>query len=285
MIRIQDNTAALTVQRHITLNSADAAQSQTKLGTGQRINHAGDDAAGLFISTNLQADIRGKQKALENVQDALGFVKYAQDTYMQVQSIFHRINELAIQSANSTYTNNDRANMQVEIDQLKNQITQISDGTYWNGTAVFQNPSGTAINIQIGQNQTSQDMLDINGTGNNPFGYLSFSAWGLNNIDVSTQANAQASLNTLNTNGLMFNRLLDRIARQGSIQNRLEGIAQNLQLEIENLSAVNSRFVDTDIANEAAKLANVQVKQQSSTAMLTQASRQQGQIALQLINQ
>ena len=132
-MRIQHNITALSAYRNLTNNNSAVAKNLEKLSSGYRINRAGDDAAGLAISEKMRAQITGLKTAQKNANDGISLVQTAEGALTEVHSMLNRMVELANQSANGTYQDEDRANLQSEISQLKDEIDRIADGTNFNG--------------------------------------------------------------------------------------------------------------------------------------------------------
>ncbi len=132
-MRIQHNITALSAYRNLTNNNSAVAKNLEKLSSGYRINRAGDDAAGLAISEKMRAQITGLKTAQKNANDGISLVQTAEGALTEVHSMLNRMVELATQAANGTYYDEDRANLQSEIEQLKNEIDRIADGTNFNG--------------------------------------------------------------------------------------------------------------------------------------------------------
>ena len=132
-MRIQHNITALSAYRNLTNNNSAVAKNLEKLSSGYRINRAGDDAAGLAISEKMRAQITGLKTAQKNANDGISLVQTAEGALTEVHSMLNRMVELATQAANGTYYDEDRANLQSEIEQLKDEINRIADGTNFNG--------------------------------------------------------------------------------------------------------------------------------------------------------
>ena len=133
-MRIQHNISSLNAYRNYTNNTNSVAKNLEKLSSGYRINRAGDDAAGLAISEKMRAQITGLETAQKNAADGVSLVQTAEGALTEVHSMLNRMVELADQSANGTYDNAvDRANLQKEIKDLKDEINRIADGTNFNG--------------------------------------------------------------------------------------------------------------------------------------------------------
>lgn len=131
-MRINHNIAALNTHRQLTGNTAAASKSLEKLSSGLRINRAGDDAAGLAISEKMRAQIRGLDMASKNAQDGISLIQTAEGALNETHSILQRMRELADQSANGTNTGDDRAAIQEEVKQLKDEIDRIGNTTEFN---------------------------------------------------------------------------------------------------------------------------------------------------------
>ncbi|WP_313527273.1 flagellin N-terminal helical domain-containing protein [Anaerotignum sp.] len=143
-MRIQHNIAALNSHRQLGANNGAVGKNLEKLSSGYRINRAGDDAAGLAISEKMRAQIKGLETATKNANDGISLVQTAEGALTEVHSMLNRMVELATQSANGTYDNEtDRANLQKEIQSLKDEVDRISEGTNFNGINLLDGSLGT----------------------------------------------------------------------------------------------------------------------------------------------
>lgn len=129
---INHNISALNTYRQLTVNNSATSKSLEKLSSGYRINRAGDDAAGLAISEKMRGQIRGLNMASKNAQDGISLIQTAEGALNETHSILQRMRELAVQSANGTNTDDDREELQKEIEQLKSEINRISNDTEFN---------------------------------------------------------------------------------------------------------------------------------------------------------
>lgn len=133
-MRIQHNITALNSYRNYSNNTSAVSKNLEKLSSGYRINRAGDDAAGLAISEKMRAQITGLETAVKNANDGISLIQTAEGALTEVHSMLNRMLELADQSANGTYDNEvDRANLQKEVAELKNEVDRISRATNFNG--------------------------------------------------------------------------------------------------------------------------------------------------------
>ncbi len=140
-MRIQHNITALNAHRNLTNNNSSVTKNLEKLSSGYRINRAGDDAAGLAISEKMRAQITGLETAQKNAEDGVSLVQTAEGALTEVHSMLNRMVELATQSANGTYSESNRTEMQKEIKALTEEIDRISDTANFNGTKLFSQSS------------------------------------------------------------------------------------------------------------------------------------------------
>lgn len=131
-MKINHNISALKANVQLNKNDGAMSKSLEKLTSGFKINHASDDPAGMAISRKMKAQIRGLEKASSNAADGISVIQTAEGALEEVSSCLQRMNELAVQAANGTYTTDDRNAIQLEIDQLNEEIQRISDTTEFN---------------------------------------------------------------------------------------------------------------------------------------------------------
>ncbi|MGG3642877.1 flagellin [Bacillus gobiensis] len=163
-MRINHNIAALNTNRQLTAGSNAASKNMEKLSSGQQINRAGDDAAGLAISEKMRGQIRGLDMASKNAQDGISMVQTAEGALNETQSILQRMRELAVQSSSDTNNNNDRVELQKEVDQLAEEVNRISTDTEFN-TKKLINGEATDVTFHIGANAGQNINLSINDMG------------------------------------------------------------------------------------------------------------------------
>ncbi|MGG1552422.1 flagellin [Paenibacillus ferrarius] len=154
-MRINHNIAAANTHRQLTGNTAAASKSLEKLSSGLRINRAGDDAAGLAISEKMRAQIRGLDMAAKNAQDGISLIQTAEGALNETHSILQRMRELADQSANGTNTADDRAALQEEVKQLKDEIDRIGNTTEFNTQKLLNGALKSAGGANVAQDTTT----------------------------------------------------------------------------------------------------------------------------------
>lgn len=275
-LRIATNVASLNAQGRLTNNGLNLQRSFERLSSGQRINRAADDAAGLAISENLRGLIRGMRQADRNTNDGISLVQVAEGALNEVSNMLIRLRELGTQAASDTIGDTERKFIDVEYQQLKSEIQRISDSTAFNGYDLL-NGTGGVIDIQVGvHNNPFQDRISFNASAAN----ATLEALGMGTESVATKEMAQMTLDNVDNALTSVNAIR---ANFGALQNRLVSTSQNLKVSDENLSAANSRIRDADIAAESADLAKNSVLQQAAVAVLSQANSSQ-QLALKLLN-
>ena len=159
-MRIQHNIAALSSYRNLTNNNSAVSKNLEKLSSGYRINRAGDDAAGLAISEKMRAQITGLKTAQKNANDGISLIQTAEGALTEVHSMLNRMVELASQSANGTYQDEDRANLQAEVKALQDEINRISEGTNFNGINLLDGSLGGKVSA-VGMKDISADLTIV----------------------------------------------------------------------------------------------------------------------------
>lgn len=274
-LRINTNTASLNAQRVLWGTKLGLDRSMEKLASGFRINRAGDDAAGLAISENLKAQVRGIKQAQRNAQDGVSLVQVAEGAMNEVSSIMIRLRELAVQAASDTVGPVERQFLNVEYDQLISEVDRISEGTEFNGTQLLAG-TGSILDFQVGTRNNPQiDRISFDASKAD----ASSAALGVNLTSVADKASAQNSLAAIDQAIVSVSGMR---ADFGALQNRLQSTISNLQISSENLSAANSRIRDVDIAEETSELTSKNILLQAGTSVLAQAN-QQSNVALGLL--
>lgn len=275
-LRINTNVASLNAQRNLMGSKAGLDRSLEKLSSGYRINRAGDDAAGLAISENLRAQIRGLKQASRNAQDGVSLVQVAEGGLNEISSIMIRLRELAVQAASDTIGPVERQFLNVEYDQLVSETDRIASGTEFNGTKLLSG-TGSVLDFQVGtRNDPNIDRLSFDASKAD----ANSAALGINLTSVADKASAQNSLSAIDSAIVSVSAMR---ADFGAIQNRLQSTIGNIAISTENLSAANSRIRDVDIAEETAEMTKNNILLQAGTAVLAQAN-QSSNTALSLLN-
>jgi len=265
---------AVNAQRNLRMNQATLGKSFEQLSSGSRINKSADDAAGLAISENLSANIRGYQQAGRNAQDGISFIQVAEGGMAEIGNIVARLRELSVQSASDTIGEKERVYLDREAQQLKREVERISQSTEYNGTKLL-NGAGTKLEFQIGiKNNEFNDRISYD-----PITNVTLDSLGLASVDLGTKEGAHNALDTLDPSLVVLN---SNRAQLGALQSRLNSTIANNEVAVENLSAAKSRIKDADFSSVTADLARDSVKTSASTSVLAQANTQPG-MALKLL--
>ena len=296
---INTNVAATITSNALAKNDRAMGQSMERLSTGQRINSASDDAAGLAIASKMTSQIRGLDQAVRNGNDAISMIQTADGAMVEVSNMLQRMRELTVQAASGTNTSDDLASLNIEFQALDDQIDAISINTEWNGQKLLDGSLG-AVAFQVGANasqtisvtfadlNTDNSATEATGAGTATTDMFTgldndVAASGTSTVDLDAQVITGSAQGT--TLGYL-DRALDRInshrATLGATINRLEYAVDNLANVSQNASASRSRVQDANYATESTELARTQIIQQAGTAMLAQAN-QQSQSVLALL--
>lgn len=266
MLSINTNVGALRAAQSSYSVNKSMETSMERLSSGKRVNSAQDDAAGLAISTRLNAEIRGINQSVRNAADAQGMLAVAEGAMVEVHSLLLRMRELAVQSASETVMATDRDMLQTEVAQLETEIQRIVDDTTWAGITLLAGGFTSGATFQIGPRET--DVIQISISAIEPLSTVAKGGLNLNS-HVSTQDGAQGYITAIDNAISIISR--DR-ATYGATMNRLDHAIANLQNTATNLSVAKGRIEDADFAAESSNLARTQVLQQASMAMLAQAN-------------
>ena len=273
--RINTNVSSIAAQRSLSVNGRESESNLAKLSSGTRITKAADDAAGLAISEKMKANIRSLKQADRNANDGISMVQTAEGGLNETSSILTRMRELAIQTSSDTVGDVERGMSNMEYQNLKLELERISQVTEFNGKKLL-NGEGDKYDFQIGanndafQDRISYDAKQVNAKMDN---------LGIAELDVSTKDGSQQSLASLDS---AIEKVSGFRAFLGGIQNRLVSTSNNLQVNVENMSAANSRIRDVDYADATATKAKNDILNSAGTSVLAQANMS-GQNALKLI--
>lgn len=281
---INHNLSAMFSARQNGIVDRATAVDFEKLSSGLRINKAGDDASGLSVSEKMRAQIRGLNQASRNASDGISMIQTAEGFLQETTAVIHRIRELAVQSANGTYTSEDRLQIQVEVSQLVAEIDRIASHAQFNGmnlltgrfarsVAAPGTTSGTGaatpgnpIYFHIGA-YTDQRMPAYIAT-------MTATSLGLktgsDDLSLSNLDKANTAIGRLDSALRMVNKQRSDL---GAYQNRLENAVTGIDNTAENLQAAESRIRDTDVAKQVVEYQRNLILKQSTQAMLAQANQ------------
>ncbi|WP_311064846.1 flagellin [Halomonas sp. DWK9] len=261
---INTNITALIGQNNLSNSQAMLAKAQERLSSGLRINSASDDAAGQAIANRMSSQITGMQQAQRNTNDGISLAQTMEGGLNQISDNLQRIRELAVQAANDTNTDEDRASIKLEIDQRIEEIDRVAASTKFNDKELLA--SSGSLSIQVGANTNADDELTIDTID----ATASALASGLGSIDVSSFSGAQAVITAVDA---ALQEVDDNRATLGATINRFESVLENLNTNVTNLTDARSRIEDADYAVEVSNLTRANILQQAGTSMLAQANQ------------
>lgn len=283
-ITLGSNIASLRAQRSLSIQSQNLASVYQKLSSGQRINKAADDAAGLAIADALKADQRVAGVAIRNANDGISTVAIADSALNEIGNVLARMAELAEQSANGVFSVTQRSALSNEFAALGSEIERIAVVTEFNGVKLLS--GGATITLQVGFNSQSTSQISISGVNGTLQGLglaqggasaLIYSING-SSIDLGQSA-ARAALDGVKA---AIGSLAATRGGLGAAESRLNVAINNLAVAKENFAAAESQIRDTDVAEQAAELTRLGILQQAGAAVLAQAN-QQPALALSLL--
>ena len=260
MAVINTNVSASIASNALVKNERSLSKAMAQLSTGNRINNAGDDAAGLAISVTMTSQIKGLEAAIRNSNDGISIAQTADGALAEVTNMVQRMRELAVQASNGALSNTERGYLNTEFEALESAITSIGDSTEFNNIKILDT-GATSFSI------TSADGSSIAKVTTVSMGGLMVSLTG---EKVSTAAKAGDAITNADAT---LARLASQRASFGASMNTLAFVADNQANELANTQASRSRVMDTDYASATTELARTQIIQQAGTAMLAQANQ------------
>lgn len=269
----QWNAMGMSILSNMNRHYAASNKALLRISSGYRINSASDDAAGLAISEKMRAQIRGLNMAGKNIQDGISLVQTAEGALNETHAIIQRMRELAIEAATDTLTDDDRALLNQEYQQLKEEITRTARDTEFNTRTLLNGDyENKPLKIQAGANAGQTIDLYIGG--------MSAAQIGLDASDISTRENADKAIGELDS---ALKQVSTERSRMGAYQNRMEHAYNNVMNTAENLTDAESRIRDADIAKEMMNFVRSNILMQASQYALS-LHMQQAQSILALLN-
>ena len=278
MAVVNTNIAASLAQASLMRNERALGTAMEQLSTGKKINSAGDNAAGLAISTRMSSQIRGLDAAIRNANDAISMVNTAEGALDEITAMLQRMRELAVQAGTGTTDSSDRTYLNAEFVALRTEIDRIADNTEWNGRNILDGSAGgstgaSTVAFGIGQDGVKTQTLSTSfGNFNNTTGSLSGLA-----SKVITGTTIASAINMASKSITEIDVVIADVSAQrasfGAVSNRLTHAVDNLTNVKTNSESSRSRILDTDYAAATSELARTQIIQQAGTAMLAQANQ------------
>ena len=280
---INHNMSSLYADRVLNISNDAIMKNMEKLSSGERINRAGDDASGLAVSEKMRSQIRGLNQASKNIQNGVSFIQTTEGYLSETTDILQRVRELAVQSANGIYSDEDSMQIQVEVSQLVAEVDRIASQAQFNGmnmlTGRFATEGDAVMQFQIGANVDQNTRIYI--------GTMTATALGLKGAQGGDEQITIATPDDANMTLAAVDAALTNVTKQradlGAYQNRFELAAKGVNIAAENTQASESRIRDTDMASEMVEFTKNQILTQAGTAMLAQ-SNSQSQTVLALLH-
>ena len=291
MTVINTNTAATIAANALTKNERAMSTAMERLSTGQRINSASDDAAGLAISSKMTSQVNGLNQAVRNANDAISMIQTEDGAMVEVTNMLQRMRTLAVQAASGTNTSTDRTALDLEFTALAAQIQDIGSNTQWNGTSMLDGSTTTATTFQVGANanqEVTHTFSQIKTTAiSNAVAVLS----GSNGEGATTTTSANADVDTIGFSGATFatgdtfNILIDGIAfsaevmsvNASNIVNGLRFHGSSTTISHDGTNATNSHvFATTELLDTNSSGAITAVFTAEGTLTLTGATSGSG---------
>ncbi len=263
---VSTNTAANTATRFLNNNTAMASSSVGKLASGSRIVRASDDAAGLAIASRLNSDVVALQQAAINASQGASMVQVADGGLARIGDVLQRMKALAAASLSGVPTNNERAFIDAEYQELINEIDGIASTTRFNGDSLLDGTSGAA-SFFVGTD--AADLITV--------GYQSLAS--VTNFSAATMTltaavtTAAVATTAMGQVDLAIDVISEARANAGAFISRFEFRGQQIATSTENIQAAESAISDVDLAAEQAKLVSSQVLVQASVSALSQANQ------------
>jgi flagellin len=256
------NIPSIAASRSLYEARSDMSQAMERLSSGKRINSAADDAAGSSVVSKMRAQIASLNQSVRNANDGLSWLNTYEGASQEIEDILIRIRELATLSASGTYTNDDRANADLEVTALVAEITRIKSQTLFNGSVDVASAAGANIAVQMGFGAGDKVTFTLSA--------LDTASLSLADKGIGTAASATSMITEADE---ALTQLAKNRAMAGAAINRLEHTVSNLMNVVQRTEEARSRIEDADFASESAALARANVLTQAGTAMLAQANQ------------
>jgi len=282
MAVVNTNVNASVAQNALVRNERSMNTAMERLSTGQRINSAADDAAGLAISSRMTSQIRGLEVGIRNANDAISMISTADGALVEVTNMLQRMRELALQASNGTTTSADRNYLSAEYTNLLSEIERIAQNTQWNGADILDgNANGTSgtVSYQVGANGGQTVSVNFGNLtsavhANTGSGMMETVHSAADDLVAGTTASAiTKGTSAVTAIDSAITAVNSQRATFGAAVNQLTYAVDNLANVKVNSEAARSRVLDTDYARETSELARTQIIQQAGTAMLAQANQ------------
>ena len=267
-LAINTNVGSLTAQRNLQKTARGLHQSISRLSSGTRVNSAADNAAGMAVSENMRAQLKGFQQAMRNANDGVAVLQTAESGYQSLSDLLVRMRELAVQAANDSVSDTERGYLNTEFSDLIDEMDRVSAVVEYNGIQLLDGTAGSAGNglmvFQVGTRDSTNDRIQIQLDAQDS------TTLGVNADTISSQSDAQSAITAIDS---ALEILSTDRAQIGSTINTLNVAVDGLGSSIENYGTAMSQIKDTDMADESSAFSKSNVLQQAGVAMLSQANQ------------
>lgn len=264
-LRIATNIASQSVQKNLKDVSNAGNSELEKLSSGKRITKAADDAAGLAISTNLEAQTKGLRQATRNANDGISLVQTAEGGLAETSNILVRLRELTIQAASDTVGDAERGFLNKEYQQLSTEVDRISESTTFNGSQLLNGKGKGSMDFQVGAFAGEQNKITFDSGETD----ASASSIGIGGSGIASKDDALTAISNVDT---AIEKVSGQRANLGSIQSRLTSTVKNLETQTINQDSARSVIQDVDVAESSAALASNNVVKNAAVSTLAQAN-------------
>jgi len=270
--RINSNIGAMSANLHSNINNLGVNRSIESLASGSKLNNSSYNAAGLAIANQLSAQVSGMGQAIMNSNESVGLVQVADGALQEYGNILQDVRRLTIQASNDTLNAGDKAIIQQEIDSLMSSADDIAKTTSFNGIKLLDGTGGSAGNgtfiTHTGADSGETQSVTIGDA-------QTASVLGGATIDVTTQANAEVSLGSVDAAIDTINGLR---ADLGASQNQIMSNIRNISVSQINIASAESQIRDIDFAAESANFSNLNILSQTGSFALSQANASQANV-------
>lgn len=272
---INTNITSLNSQRALTISQNSLATTMARLSSGLRVNSAKDDAAGLAIAERMTSQMRGMNVAVRNANDGISLAQTAEGALGKSNEILQRMRELAVQAANASNSDSDKASLDNEFGELAKEMQRIFSATTFNSRAILAADADAQV-FQVGANTSEENQLTVTTLNMTAEGDITAVA------GTDLEGDARAEITGTSTEILAVIDLIDDAINfvstersvLGAAQSRFENAISYLQISYENQASARSRIMDADYAQETANLSRAQILSQAGSAMVAQANQQ-----------
>jgi flagellin len=263
MISLRTNSAALVALRNMNQTQVRLEENLQRLSSGLRLNSAADDPAGIGMSVKFEARIRSLGQAERNAQDGQNLLETAGGGLTEISGLLSKIRELAVEASDATVSTSDRADLNLEFNELREEIDRLAENMEYNDISLL-NGSASTLTLHVGADGGASDQLRI--------GISDTRVAALSGLSIASFSSAGAASSAISSIDGAIDIVNTTQASVGSSLNRLDASLGALGTERDNLIAANSQIRDADLAVEASEFARNQVLMDAGLAVLAQAN-------------